>query len=523
VEKNAPDICVKAVGSEAMQGISATADARYQPSWSPDGREIAFVRYQQPNPGIYIASWPNGSERKISSSGSSVVWTPDGKSVLIRDRVGDESNAVFELSLETEKRRQLTRPAAGDGDRSFDISPDGRTLALVRNIHRGIGDIYVMPMSGGEPKRLTDWNGAVRQVAWMPDGKELIYSVDGRLWRISPRLAKPGRGSPVADIPMSVDTFSIARRSADRRVRLVFSTSSQSRVGMARVDLTSAVSGGVFQTILAFAPATRKDIPGRFSPSGARTSFVSNRASTNWELWVANGDGSRPRQATSFGEAGRMLAGSWSPDGARIVFDADIQGNTDLYVVSADGGTATRLTTNPRIETLPEWSHDGSWIYYASAAKGNEFNIWRMPAAGGTAEQITTEGGYDPQESPDGKYLYYVDRWPPYRDGSPIAGRLMRIPTGGGKPEVIRDNMLPFWWSVADNGLYFIQAPEGELQSIHLYRFEDRRTIRIGAIPFRIAWVDIPGRLSVSRDGRWALISMEPKPESDLMLLDNFR
>jgi hypothetical protein len=99
----------------------------------------------------------------------------------------------------------------------------------------------------------------------------------------------------------------------------------------------------------------------------------------------------------------------------------------------------------------------------------------------------------------------------------------MRIPTGGGKPEVIRDNMLPFWWSVADNGLYFIQAPEGELQSIHLYRFEDRRTIRIGAIPFRIAWVDIPGRLSVSRDGRWALISMEPKPESDLMLLDNFR
>jgi hypothetical protein len=100
--------------------------------------------------------------------------------------------------------------------------------------------------------------------------------------------------------------------------------------------------------------------------------------------------------------------------------------------------------------------------------------------------------------------------------------RLMRIPVAGGDATVIHEGLSPFYWSVTARGIYFLQ-PEGNVHGVHLLRFSDQKAVRVGALPFPVAYVQGPGRLTVSRDGRWALVNVVDRREGDLMLLDNFR
>ncbi len=82
-------------------------------------------------------------------------------------------------------------------------------------------------------------------------------------------------------------------------------------------------------------------------------------------------------------------------------FDARAAGSADIYVISAEGGQPRRLTTDPAEDTVPSWSRDGNWIYFSSK-RGGSPQIWRMPAASGHVIQVTSQGGVDSMESPDG-------------------------------------------------------------------------------------------------------------------------
>jgi hypothetical protein len=214
-----------------------------------------------------------------------------------------------------------------------------------------------------------------------------------------------------------------------------------------------------------------------------------------------------------------MLAGSWSPDGTRILFDTAINSNHDVYVISADGGDPVRLTTRPGLDLLGDWSKDGRWIYYASeeTVPGPGSNLWRIPSKGGPPEQITTVGGFDPQFGAAGDYVYYFDR-------SPLAGKgnVMRMPSGGGPSESIISDVSPFLWCVTPAGI-FVARQDGPFYSLQVYRFEDEKIARVGLLRLRLAGLQAPGRLSVSPDGRWALVNVSEPPEGDLMLLENFR
>ena len=75
--------------------------------------------------------------------------------------------------------------------------------------------------------------------------------------------------------------------------------------------------------------------------------------------------------------------------------------------MDADGGVPRRLTTESGNENYPVWSPDGRWIYYTSDQKAGR-NVWRIPAGGGRAEQLTTGGSsFRVRVSPDGRELLY--------------------------------------------------------------------------------------------------------------------
>ena len=213
------------------------------------------------------------------------------------------------------------------------------------------------------------------------------------------------------------------------------------------------------------------------------------------------------------------MVGGWSPDGSQIAFEAAIDGNTDVYLVGADGGHLRRLTDEPSIDGVPTWSADGQWIYFASTRAGVMPDIWRVSPDGGQAIRLTRSGGFEPRESPDGRYLFYLDRHPM---GLATGGsaRLLRVPLAGGQEELVLERVWPFLWSVTDTGIVFVTR-ERDFDAIDVYRFSDQRVARVGRLGFRIP--GIYQHMTVSRDGRWALATKMVRFDADLMRLDNFR
>ena len=433
-DAGATDIYVKAVESEALRRLTDTPSSETSPAWSPDGHSIAFVRDGY---GVFTMSQLGGSERQVSASGTQVAWTGDSKSVLIRDREGNGGPfGIHQVFLDTLERRRLTQAPVGAGDYRFEVSPDGSTLAFIRYEKVGIADVYVVPMGGGEPRRLSNWNTTMWGLSWTPDGQEIVYDVDeppaSRLWRIDANSATPARGSPITDIPAAALNPSISRPTAGQPARLAFQTIARD-IDLHLMDLDARLVNDTVES-RPFSNSTRIEGSARFSPDGSRIAFASLRSGAT-EVWVAERDGSGLQQVTSLGAVG-VLIGGWSPDGTRIAFEAAVAGNSDVYLVGADGGHLRRLTAEPSIDGVPSWSADGRWIYFASTRAGVIADIWRISPGGGEAIRLTRNGGFQPQESPDGRYLFYLDRPPA---GLPIGStaRLMRLPLGGGHEELV--------------------------------------------------------------------------------------
>ena len=92
---------------------------------------------------------------------------------------------------------------------------------------------------------------------------------------------------------------------------------------------------------------------------------------------------------------------AWSPDGSRIAFMSDRDGNFEIYVMNADGSGPTRLTKNPESDAYPVWSADGSRIAFQSERDGN-YEVYVMNADGSRQTNLTDNpaGDGNPTWSP---------------------------------------------------------------------------------------------------------------------------
>ena len=514
-EQSRLNLYVKAVGSETMRRLTNHAGWDESPVWSPDGQEIAFVRAGQ---GVFVMSQVGGHERRIATSGTHVGWTPDGNNLLVRDREGDSPYAIFQVSMDTGERHQLTRPRHGMGDWRFAPSPDGKTLAFIRYGQPGYGDVYVAALQGGEPRRLTNWAAALDGLAWMPDGQEIVYDVEesssAQLWRIASYVTSPGKGTRLIEA-VNARSPTISNFSVRRPTRLAYQ---ERRIGLG-MHLTPMTPGGPLQMLSAsqsLNTSTRDNLSASFSADGRRLAFASDRTG-RLEIWVSGRDGSELYRLTYLNGIGTAYP-AWAPDGKTIAFQSSANGSPDIYVVSVEGGTPRRLTQTDAIDAFPHWSRDGQWIYFTSNRSG-AFQIWKMSSSGEHAAQVTRNGGFEGQESPDGKSIYYAERPPPSATGVAASAKLMRIPVEGGEPLLVIPHVWPFHWTATQQGIYYLRL--GEPDVLFLYGHIDNRTIRLGTLPRPVSRGD--GNMTVSADGRWLLTCHVERADTDFMLIDNFR
>jgi Tol biopolymer transport system component len=286
----------------------------------------------------------------------------------------------------------------------------------------------------------------------------------------------------------------------------------QYRLGIWRVDLRDPdrKPGTPFKLI----SSTRNDNCPAYSPDGKRIAFTSDR-SGSFEIWVCNSDGSNAVQFTSFGRGG-AIGPRWSPDGRNIVFGEEFRDSIDIYVVSATGGPLRNVTSDQSgVTPWPFWSRDGKSIYFRSKRSGSSA-IWKMPATGGDAVQMTSNGHVcdQPQESPDGKYLYYTNC---YR--YPEQCGVWRLPAGGGEEaEVLGSTACDFPYALREQGIYFFTRADEKGQSdIRFYDFATRRITKILTVGRQVS------NIEVSPDGRAIVYAQNDQSGSDLMLVENSR
>jgi Tol biopolymer transport system component len=288
-------------------------------------------------------------------------------------------------------------------------------------------------------------------------------------------------------------------------------------VGLRLVDLGSPLRNGSAAADSPFCEATRIDMPGRFSRDGLQVAFSSDRGGFS-QVWVANRDGSSLRSVTRL-EGAFVNVGGWSPDGRTIAFDATINENAHIYVVQVDSGLVTKLTDTPSTDIDPEWSRDGRWIYYASTRAGASA-LWKVPSTGGAPARLTSEMGFEPRESPDGRTIYFVDQRRSYVLGAPAT--LHAVSVEGGPSTVVPTAVIPGAWDVTDSGILFLRREPGA-GSLGFYSFETGQAQQVASLAFQVTPAASRRYLTASPDGKLAILSHLVRWERDIVVLDHFR
>jgi Tol biopolymer transport system component len=169
-----------------------------------------------------------------------------------------------------------------------------------------------------------------------------------------------------------------------------------------------------------------------WSPDGAALAVAtatrfSPREPTQFEILVMRADGSGRNVITS--DEAQDFDPTWSPDGERIAYSANVGGNRDIWIVRVDGTDAQRLTRAPADDSLPAWSPDGRFISF-TRTRAHDGEIYVVRTDGTGLRNLTKRHGDDEDAdwSPDGRHLVYTrygggstaDVWVMAADGSGV-------------------------------------------------------------------------------------------------------
>ena len=235
------------------------------------------------------------------------------------------------------------------------------------------------------------------------------------------------------------------------------------------------------------------DVAPSWSPDGTRIAFMSNRDGhvpkggglPNFEIYVMDADGGNQQNLTNSPSDDRQPA--WSPDGKRIAFTSDRDGNvhpihgwptSEIYVMDADGGNPQNLTNNPNHDFHAAWSPDGKRIVFSSERDGHfigDFEeitseIYLMDADGGNQQRLTEnrKNDWSPSWSPDGTRIVFSSD----RKGDFVNYEIYLMDADGGNLQRLTENRVYDWspsWSPDGKRIAFSSGKEGDFKNYEIY------------------------------------------------------
>ena len=330
------------------------------PTWSPDGRRIAFRHHRWDDSGVgttevYVMNADGSGQRNLTREWGrevSPIWSPDWRKIAFLRNPCDAvyraacrgNTTIYVMNADGSGKRKLARGGSvkeswgqhEDGGDGLAWSPDGRRIAFLTD-RDGNFEIYVMNADGSGQRNLTRKPAFDSDPLWSPDARKIAFVSAG-----------DGKGPP--------------RRQ--------------------EIYVMNADGSGLRTLARGHAPA--------WSPDGRRIAFRSDRDG-NGEVYVMNADGTGLRRLTHnpASDGGAL----WSLDGRRIFFVRFQHGNSEIYVMNADGSGEQNLTSEARparraYDGSPVMSPDGRRIAFVSERDGNG-QIYVMNADGSGQRRLT--------------------------------------------------------------------------------------------------------------------------------------
>jgi len=264
--------------------VPGAGESDRQPAWSPDGRELAFMRQGDDGSCRVMVAAANGAagEHEVARCDYnelvSFSWVPGRNALLFGSMSGGHGNGgIRELDLDSGAWRDLRYTHdSRDLDHAPRYSPDGRWIVFARNPQ--MGDLWLMPAAGGDPVALTQENAEIRGWDWLPDSSGVVFGrrVDSqsRLYRLDLETRRlHDLGLADAESP-SISTEKGQLAFMQRRPQF----------NLFRVQRGSARGGYTRERLF---PSNGRDSQPMVSPDGRQLAFASDR-SGEYALWWAD-------------------------------------------------------------------------------------------------------------------------------------------------------------------------------------------------------------------------------------------
>jgi Tol biopolymer transport system component len=494
------DLYVKSLGSERLLRLTHQPSRFISPAWSPDGSAIAFMRQSDDSAGIFVTPSLGGSERSIVGNGVSVSsfvqisWSPDGRSLAYSAYGPRGAAQVYIVSLDSLNTQPLSPAPECLHAGAPAYSPDGKQLALMCLSSSAVYSVYVVGLPHGPMRRLATIMGYSQGLTWSADGNRLVLSNDrgngGELWQLT-------LDGQLTQFPFGEEASAPAVAARGGRMAYV---RDRKTVDIWRADLAAAHPE---ESSVRLIYSTHAQMLPRFSPDGARIAFQSNRSGST-EIWVTDARGADPDRLTSF-NGPFTSAPSWCSDGRRIAFDSPASGISAIYVEDISERVPRKVVTSRDNLSLPAWSADCRWIY----ANDGTNALYRFPSSGGQAERFTNRAS---------SYSIVVADRLIFNVTQPIGVALWSKPAGGG-PEAPLEKMPRLTyadaWTATTAGVYYTDSLSQPV-TINFYEFATQATRTVMTVKEAPPPGTGPG-IAVSPDGRWLLYT-EKDEHSEIML-----
>lgn len=300
--------------------------------------------------------------------------SPIPEAVLLWD-VADSAIASFDRGTLTVLGRQLGRTritmrARGFPDATWDVEVVATGLVVDRQ-RFGMGRSDQVTLHAA----FADSTGApiapASRVSWASSAPDVLaVSADGEL-----RPAAIGRAEIVASTPWGVADTALVFVQGE----ILVTSTREGTADLFALDRTSP------EILVPVTSGPGDDLGAAYSPDGSRIAFASNRDG-NFEIYVVDADGRNPVRVTH-SEANESEP-AWSPDGQRLVFQSDASGAPQIWIMNADGSGQQALTEGPA-NMEPAVSPDGATIAFSSIRDGN-YEIYLMDIGGENERNFTS-------------------------------------------------------------------------------------------------------------------------------------
>ncbi|MGH9833999.1 MAG: protein kinase domain-containing protein [Blastocatellia bacterium] len=433
---------VRQFDAAEAQPLPGTDDP-LNPFWSPDSRSIGFGSQGKLKRIDLTGGRPKTLYDAFNLGGTSGSGTWSSTGVILFAHLGCNLLQIPASGGEAQPLTISDPALQGRCARFPYFLPDGR-----RFLFRAGNDVFAGSLDSKEVKQvLTDAAPAVYAppgwLLFVLNGALLAQSFDAERLELKGDafpLTQPTNNARVFGLPLSVSDNGVLIWQGDRgrEYQLVW---------FGREGKQTGTVGPPIKVTLEQAP--------RLSPDGRRVAIHRIDPQTrNCDIWVIDLLRNLPTRLTSDPLVDQMP--TWSPDGARLVFNSSKGGVNGLYQKAASGVGAEELLLEGGIDPT-DWSTDGRFIIFSRATEKNRRDVWALPLTGSRQPSPLLNSDFDEyraQLSPDGHWLAYVSdesgSYEIYAQKFTAEGKLggdkKRISTSGGNhPRFRRDGRELFY------------------------------------------------------------------------------